>query len=186
MITHQDKLLEKVDDIKSTIKFQMKKVRTNKLYNFIHSIYAFVNSHVIKSPYLALRAPWIFMYLICTGVVSERCHWSRRTRSWWHSSEHLHCHELLGLASQETLAKCENLAHQVNHGQSSTVVLVAEYNFEPLHFVFLVMCVPLSSIRIHRPPEQPPLLYYHQLLVCAIDQLRLQIYVRLWNVLNIG
>lgn len=26
MITHQDKLLEKVDDIKATIKFQMKKV----------------------------------------------------------------------------------------------------------------------------------------------------------------
>ena len=130
-VTHTDNLQAKCDEVKATIKFQMKKVRNNVWPSSYCSVLQLV---VRDKMQVFLRCTAFFRYWLVgltrlafmfalLGLVLGCCHRTHRDGRGRAGRQHLPCRQLPRLAAEEELAERPRPLPQEHHGQAPASVL---------------------------------------------------------------
>lgn len=103
-------MLQKIDEIKATIKFQMKKVCIECKYLSIE--FSFIsNARITKRERFS-------------GFVFVRCDRKCRHDVWWIGSKRAFVNQLFSIATEEALAERAIITHQIDDGTAATIVLI--------------------------------------------------------------
>lgn len=123
LLTHQESMLQKVDEVKATIKFQMKKVRT------------YTQCVIICNCYIGARCVISYQINSFVGFVSLCCCWSCGNDCGRTCTKCSPGHQFLGLTVEKALAKRAFIARQVFNGSFPTPLL-KRVRFSTAHISF--------------------------------------------------
>lgn len=138
LLAHSESMTQKIDEVKATIKFQMKKVSNS--IDCVKSPYG----RWIKDYYLLIiHFSWSFL----TGLVLVGRRWPCQHDPRWIGTERTFVHQFLGLIAEKALAKCALIAHQIHNGTTTTSLLICAHN-QNVTFE-LYMHVLMHPIHLH-------------------------------------
>lgn len=109
LLQHNESMTAKIDEVKATIKFQMKKVRIAECF-FSKQIIFFPRNNILTMLFMTLKLTVRFCVCI-SGVVSFSCRWPREHDSRWIGAKRSLVNQLLGVVAEEALAKRALVAH---------------------------------------------------------------------------